>query len=339
MGKILTQEMLDQIVQATIKKKYIHGFVMHVRRDERMFTSAGGNLQVSSRFFAASVTKLFVTAVLLKLEAAGKIALNDKISAHIPEEIYQGLHVRNGVDRSASIQILHLMSNTSGIPDYFDKETSSSLISNNDQAWGLQPTLAAARQKTPKFLPGQKAEYSDTNYQLLGAIIEAAAGKPLDAVFNEMIIHPLGMQDTYLYQGQPDDRLVGFYYKDRPLELPQYAASLGAEGGIISTAQDLGRFVKSFFEGDLFDRARLESLYQWRLIFAPGVFFYGIGISKQPTSLLNLKKGLLGQWGQTGAFVFLERERGIYFSGTANQFIGQNEAVGAMLKVLRFSIE
>src|SRR5690606_24702424 len=164
-------------------------------------------------------------------------------------------------DRSGSIEVWHLMSNTSGIPDYFDKETVARLVANHDEAWGLQRTLAAARQKRPGFLPGRKAQYSDTNYKLLGAIIEAVAGKPLRDVFDEIVIRPLGLEDTYLYDGRPDDRLAPLYYKDRRLELPRYMASLGAEGGIVSTAADLGLFTQGFFGGALFDAGRLESLY------------------------------------------------------------------------------
>ncbi len=335
MPEVLTQTTLDEIVADAAKKRYIHGFVMHVRRGDRGLTSAAGNLDVASRFFAASVTKSFVTAVLLKLEAAGKLALHDKIAQHLPEEIVEGLHVKEGVDSSHSIEIWHLMSNTSGIPDYFDGETANSLIANNDEPWGLEPAVSSAKQKQPKFLPGQKAEYSDTNYQLLGALIEMVTEEPLYAVFDEMIVEPLGLEDTYLYRGEPDDRLVPMYYKERALELPRYMASIGAEGGIVSTAQNLGLFVQAFFNGALFDAARLEDLYKWRLLFRPGVFSYGIGIAKQPVSFVRLSKGLLGHWGQSGAFAFFDPETRTCLAGTANQYIGQNAAARAMIKVLR----
>ena len=331
----LTQELLDRIVADTAQKKIIHGFVMHVRRGSVSFTSAAGNLEVSSRFFAASVTKSFVTAVMLKLEAEGRLTLEDSIADHLSEGIVDGLHVLNGIDHSRSIRIWHLMSNTSGIPDYFDKETAESLVSNNDRAWGLWPSLVAAKKKKPGFPPGRKAQYSDTNYQLLGAIIEAVTGKALHDVFSEMIINPLGLADTYLYRGEPDDRLVPMYYKERRLELPLYVASIGAEGGIVSTATDLGLFTEAFFNGGLFDAARLESLYKWRLLFAPGVFFYGIGIARQPVSLLRPKKGIYGHWGQSGAFAFYDPQSRTCLSGTANQFIGQNQAARAMIRVLR----
>jgi hypothetical protein len=69
-----------------------------------------------------------------------------------------------------------------------------------------------------------------------------------------------------------------------------------------------------------------------------GDILLGIGISKQPISILNLKKGIYGHRGHTGAFALYEPEIKTCLSGTANQFIGQNEAAKAMIKVLRHPI-
>lgn len=80
----------------------------------------------------------------------------------------------------------------------------------------------------------------------------------------------------------PDHDLAAMYYKERVLELPPYMASIGAEGGIVSTAAGLGRFTEGFFDGALFDAERFESLYDWRLLLAPGVCFHWTGIARQP---------------------------------------------------------
>lgn len=69
------------------------------------------------------------------------------------------------------------------------------------------------------------------------------------------------------------------------------------------------------------------------------MFFYGIGIARQPLSLFGLKKGLYGHWGQSGAFAFYDPQSGTFLSGTVNQFIGQSAAARAMIKVLRHPIE
>ncbi|MGY0694701.1 serine hydrolase [Virgibacillus sp. FSP13] len=73
--------------------------------------------------------------------------------------------------------IKHLMSNTSGIPDYFSSDLIGELTAGMDQSWGFDRTIASVKQKKPKFAPGKKAQYSDTNYQLLGKIIETITKK------------------------------------------------------------------------------------------------------------------------------------------------------------------
>ena len=100
----------------------------------------------------------------------------------------------------------------------------------------------------------------------------------------------------------------------------------------------LGLFTQGFFGGALFDKARLERLYDRRLLLAPGVFFYGIGVSRQPLFLFSPKKGLYGHWGQSGAFAFYYPESRTCLSGTANQFIGQRKAARAMIEVLRHAV-
>ncbi|MDQ2077802.1 serine hydrolase [Marinimicrobium sp. ABcell2] len=331
----LTQQDLDTISQDAIKKKHIFGFVMHVRRGEDVFTTAAGDLEASSRFFAASVTKLFVTATILQLEAEKRLSLTDKISKYLPADVITGLHNKNGVDRSGEIEMVHLLSNTSGIPDYFQGDTVNRLIAGEDEPWGFWPVIKAAKQRQPKFLPGKGAQYSDTNFQLLGAIIEAITKLTLDAVFDERIIGPLSLKNTYIYRGEPDPQLVPMYYKGRTLELPRYMSSIGPEGGLVSTAEELGLFTEAFFNGQLFNKDRLNDLYRWRLLFSPGVFFYGIGVSRQPTSILHLSKGLYGHWGHSGAFAFFDPKTATCLSGTVNQFFGHNVAARAMIKVLR----
>jgi D-alanyl-D-alanine carboxypeptidase len=334
----LTQDILNAIVEETLGNKRIFGFVMHVRRHGRALTSAAGDLDTTSRFFAASVTKLFVTTILLQLEAEKKLSLTDKMADYLPADMIAGLHNKNGIDRSGEIEIQHLLSNTSGIPDYFQGEALKRLIAGEDQPWGLAPTLAAAKQHRPKFLPGKGAQYSDTNFQLLGAIIDEVTGLTLDAAFEERIIGPLNLNNTYLFRGQQDDKLVPMYYKDRVLALPRYIASIGPEGGLVSTAEDLGLFTEAFFAGRLFNKARLPGLYRWRLLFSPGVFFYGLGVSRQPLSILHIGKGLYGHWGQSGAFAFYDPGTETCLSGTANQFYGQSVAARAMIKILKHAL-
>lgn len=71
----------------------------------------------------------------------------------------------------------------------------------------------------------------------------------------------------------------------------------------------------------------------WKLLFSPGLFYYGVGISCQPLSIRQFKngEGLIGHWGQTRAFAFYDPKTDLYFTGTVNQFFGQN-VVGKIIR-------
>ena len=75
--------------------------------------------------------------------------------------------------------------------------------------------MTSAKQLKPKFAPGKKARYSDTNYQLLGKIIETVTKKDIHTVFKEFIFDELKLENTYLYEDVNDNRPAPIYYKDK----------------------------------------------------------------------------------------------------------------------------
>lgn len=227
------------------------------------------------------------------------------------------------------------MSNTSGIPNYFSTDVLKELVAGKDQEWGFERVIASAKKKSPKFAPGKKAQYSDTNYQLLGKIIETIKNKDIHSVFKEYIFDELKLENTYLYEDAHNKRPAPIYYKGKELYLPKYMSSIGSEGGIVSTAKESMIFLKAFMNGHFFPKEYFDELNEWKILFLPGLFFYGVGISRQPISLKQLKGGLIGHWGQTGAFAFYHPETDLYFTGTVNQFYGQRVAGKMMIKIIK----
>ncbi|TVX92381.1 serine hydrolase domain-containing protein [Paenibacillus agilis] len=340
MKKELTQSLLDDLVAQAIQKKHIYGAVICVEKGDGSLSlvSGAGNIQAETPYFIASITKMYVTAVLLKLRSKGQLQLEDKISRYLSQEIMNKLHVQDGVDYSNDITIKHLLSNTSGIPTYFTSEFVSELISGKDQAWSLDKTLDVIKSKKPSFKPGQKgkAHYSDPNFHLLGTIVENITGQSIHEVFQAFIFDELQLAKTYVFEDVNDVRPVPIYYKKQPLYLPHYISSIASEGGIVSTAQDSMLFLKAFFNGRLFPKTDLAELTsQWNLLFGPGLFYYGIGICKQPIAMFNWKKGIVGHWGQSGAFAFYHEETDLYFTGTVNQYTGHSVAARMMMKVIK----
>jgi D-alanyl-D-alanine carboxypeptidase len=314
------------------------------------WTGATGNMQDDSRYFIASVTKLYVTAVVMQLIDEERFTLDDKISEYLPELNLEGLHILKGKDHTGEIMIRHLISNTSGLPDYFfhrqpgGKTVADSLIGGNDEVWPLDRTIVLIKELRPNFRPGAKGKvaYSDTNYQLLGRIIENVTGKSINNVFREYLFENLALRDTYLYNDTRDRTPVPFHYKSKEVWLPNYMASIGPEGGIVSTAREVMIFLKAFFNGRFFAKERISELKQWNLILPPpGLFYFGIGLEKlyTPRIISPFKpiREILGFWGQTGSFAFYNPETDLYFTGTTNQIngAGHRAASAAMVKIIK----
>jgi D-alanyl-D-alanine carboxypeptidase len=345
-------ELLNHELAKMIDNKSIFSAVMSVENSDKSisWTGAAGAIQADNRFFIASVTKLYVTAVIMRLIEENCIDLSEKIAKYLPEDIWGGLHNLNGVDYSDELTIYHLISNTSGLPDYFfhklpdGRTVSDELMEGMDEPWPLERTINLIKDLKPKFKPGAKgkASYSDSNYQLLGRIIETVTGKDVGEVLNDWIFSELNLQNTYAYKDIQDTTPVPFYYKSKQLWLPKYIASVTVEGGIVSTAAEVLVFLKEFFNGRFFSRERIEELKQWNLILPPpGMFFFGIGLEKlwiprivSPFKPIN---EILGFWGQTGSFAFHHAQTDLYFCGTTNQINGEGhkKAANLMLKIIK----
>ena len=351
MKRILDEAFLQDTVSSMIDMKEIHSAVIRVESGDGSLalTAAAGDMINDDRYFIASVTKLYVTAVVLMLKREGQLSLDSRITSYFPGGMLSGLHVLDGVDYTDEITVKHLISNTSGIPDYFfgktasGKKAATELLEGKDEAWPLERILDTVRKIKPRFKPGHtdKALYSDTNYELLGAIIEKITGSPIDMVFKELIFDRLGLNDTYCFKDESDETPAQLYYKTSTVRLPKYMASVTAEGGIVSTAQECMRFLRAFFSGEFFPAEEIKDLKQWNMIFGPGLFLYGIGIEKfyipffmKPLFPIG---ETLGFWGQTSAFAWYNTENDIYLTGTANQLGGRGHRLAgtAIMKIIK----
>ena len=143
------------------------------------------------------------------------------------------------------------------------------------------------------------------------------------------------MKLIHLFEDVNDNQPAPFYYKDKEIHLPKYMSTIGPEGGIVSTAKESMIFLKAFFNGHFFPKEYFIELKDWQLLFGPGLFFYGVGIANQPIFIKELKNGLIGHWGQTGAYSFYHPKSDLYFTGTTNQFYGQNVAARMMVKIIK----
>lgn len=338
------------------KQKGVYSATMRVESGDGSFvwTTGTPNFSFNQPFFIASVTKLYITSLIFLLQQEGKLNLSDSIHLYIPEEMMNQLHVYKGKDYSRDITIKHLISNTSGLPDYFfyklpDNSTfASNILRNKDVAFTLEETIMYVKKLQPKFSPREKrkAAYSDTNYQLLGKIIETVTQSSLHDVFKQKIFDPLNLKHTYTYNDATDKTPISFYYHDKELWVPNYMTTITAEGGIVSTVEEVMIYLKSFFQGQFLSQKEIESLKDWRLIFPPpSLFYFGIGLEKlfipRFVSPVNPITEILGFWGQTGSFAWYNPQTDLYFTGTTNQIDGKGHAAAmkAILAIIKAALK
>jgi len=302
-----------------------------------------GDLDTETPFFVASTTKLYTTAIVLRLADSGKLDLTDPVMSHL--EGLQGLHVMEGVDRTGDITIRHLLSQTSGLPDYFEGKQAGggsleeSVRTGEDRSWGMDYVLESSKKMGAKFAPGagKKALYSDTNYQLLGRIIEVVDGTPYSQAVEDHVSQPLGLGQTWVYTDPSDGRPAALRDGDHALHIPEAMVSFGPDGGVVATVGDLMVFLRAFFEGGLFDQSRLASMMEFRRIFYP--LQYGVGISRfrlpKVMSPFSRPPDLIGHSGLSGAFAFRDNESGTYLAGTVNNLAKPSRSFQMMLRLLR----
>ncbi len=340
------EERLQAVVDRAGRDRQLTGIVAAVEHPASglAWTGAHGECRPDTEFFIASTTKLHTTAIVLRLAARGMLRLDDRLVDVLDGAVdggLEGLHVIDGVDRTGEITIRHLMSQTSGLADYFQgtlpggTSLERSLTSGEDRAWAAAESIELARRIGAVFPPGhrRKALYADTNYQLLGMVIETALGVLYaDAVRSE-IVEPLGLVRTRVYTDPADASPLALRHGDHVVDIPQAMASFGPDGGIVSTADELMIFVRAFFEGGLFARETIRELQDYRRIFFP--LQYGVGIARFALPRVLGGEELVGHSGLSGAFAFLAPRPGVYVTGTVNNIAKPARAFRLMQRLVR----
>jgi len=332
MGTILDK--IDSILRKSINNKYIFGASLCVEsgvesNNNIFYEGYAGNIDSNTSYFIASTTKIYITALLLKAQTENLINIDDKISEYLSKDIIENIHIIHGHDYSNLITVKHLMSHTSGIPDYFEEpiydgiSLHKKLLSGSDVSWGFEQIVSDIKNVKPKFSPGQtkKALYSDTNYQLLGKILENIYSDSLNNIMKNLIFKPLGLNNTYLYHDSSDKKPIDIYYKDKQLHIPMAMASFQADGGIVSNSKEMMVFLKAFFNDYFFSKKMLPKLQKWNAIFFPMQYGAGLMRFKLPRIFSPFQETpeFIGHSGLSGAFAFYNTKKDLYFTGTVNQ--------------------
>lgn len=292
--------------------------------------SSAGSLP---QYFIASTTKLYVSALIMQLRDEGRVDLDAPVIAYLDREVMAGIHVLRGVDSGFRITVRELLAHTSGIADYFeqrrrDGSTHIGEALRQDFAWTFEDVLRITKTELqPRFPPSTpgKAFYSDTNYQLLGAVIEAATGITYEAALRHRILDPLALRDTFPFTLETVDRygsVAPMLSGTTRVVIPMAMASVRADGGIVSTARDGLRFLEAVMSGRVFPSAYLDEMQRrWHAIFPP--LEYGLGIMRFRLPLyytiFRRLPSMVGHSGASGAVLYYVPDLDLYVSGAVNQ--------------------
>lgn len=355
-AKIKTEKICEKIIDdfskhANGNKKIcdsvllVHSDKMNIHLKTVVGKISGEKAHPDMPYHFASIGKTITSIIIAMLYEKGRIDFNDLAEKYISPAILRGLLTHKGTDYSKSVQISHLLNHTSGIADYYtDKPDKGirlldSMLNEPERFWTPHNTINWVKENLkPHFAPGNGFHYSDTNYQILGLIIENITGKPLHETMSELIFDKLEMNNTYQI----------FYSKPR-IESPYPVASLisnnlnliecksismsWASGGAVSTSEDMLKFLNAIVKNELIRRETFEKMQDWAR-FGPGIK-YGYGLMKFNFLLMPKKYEIWGNSGSIGAVMYYNPAMDVSIIGSFNKLNYQAPPIFFIIKVLR----
>jgi D-alanyl-D-alanine carboxypeptidase len=364
---------LDRLFREVAERRPIRHAVMAVESGDGSFrwASATGEADDAGRpmlpgtpFFIASIDKLLNATIAVALAARGALDLDAPLSKYLPEGVTSGLHRWKGSDVTARITVRHLLAHASGLPDWLEdrprrgRSVVDRVVRDGDAAFQLPEIAAVVRDLKPYFPPQdmaagrQSIRYSDTNFILLVAILEAVTKRPLPNLHETLLYKPLGMRHTW-FAGQStplEPTLVPSVLQVEGLSfpIPQLMRSFQ---GIYSTATDLITFMRGLVRGEAFgDAVPLATMQaRWNRFGIPRdraalrapnwPIEYGLGIKRfQVPRLFNGLRRMppvVGHSGSTGTWLFHCPERDLYFAGAVDEVTAGAVPYRLMPRMLR----
>lgn len=308
--RTIDPQALQQVVERLAGELMVPGAFVLVDTPQGRYDAAAGTTEIGTRtpptadthFRIASNTKTMTAALIVLLAQDGRLRFTDPVTAYVSD-------VPNG----ENITVADLLTMRSGLHGYTeDPALADAMDAQPAKSWTPGEVLAIAFRHPPKFPPDTAYEYSNTNYALLGLIAEKTGGRTLSDQFRDRLFEPVGLSRTSLPAADdtamPEPYSHGYMYggsfhalADDPYPADMQAAARArtlkpvdytnqnpsyatAAGGAISTADDLGTWMKALVTGEVFDA---DHQRKWTASLrpedpeAPGGQQYGYGISYQ----------------------------------------------------------
>ncbi|MBD0257614.1 MAG: beta-lactamase family protein [Cytophagales bacterium] len=315
-------------VQGLVKEG-VPGAAVAVYSAEGWWTTAAGFAKLEDRTsmqpchlqYLQSISKLYLAVAVLKLYEAGKLRLDEPITAYLPERY------RRYVTGAGQITVRMLLNHTSGVAEYnFSPAYVTYLLQHPDHRFTTEEYLAYIEGEPLDFAPGSQYSYRNTNYILLALLTDALTGDHA-RYLTETIFTPLGLTQTY-YRGQagyPDYPALVNAYWDRygngivenvsQMQKTNVASLIG-DDGIVATPADAVKFLRGLMEGKLLSAATMDEMKTW-VNNRKGEPAYGLGLA-YATVHGQVAYGHTGGGLGAGCQLYYFPEKGVYV------FIGIN---------------
>ena len=230
----------------------------------------GGDASVTpdTPFVVGSISKSFTALAVMQLVESGEVDLDAEVS--------QDLDGFSGKPAGA-VTIRQLLSHTSGFSTVQGNTSHTETAGGED---ALARTVDGLADVTPDHEPGERWEYSNTNYQILGRVIEVVSGQEYQQYVTTQILEPVGMEHSFVADGEVHDAMATghrpWFGTKRPLPENSTDRATAPQGGIIASASDLARYLQMMMNGQD-DVLSAEGKAQMMRPASAASPFYGLG--------------------------------------------------------------
>ncbi|GAA3389447.1 serine hydrolase domain-containing protein [Streptomyces roseoviridis] len=296
--------------------------------------STGAPMDIRARFRIGSVSKTFSAVVLLQLVEEGRLRLDDPVNRLLP-----------GLLPDDRVTVRHLLTHRSGLADYTNamfEHTVPGFEAVRNRVFSYQELVDLSLAEPRTTEPGVSYAYSNTNFVVVGMLIEKLTGRPVADAYERRIIKPLKLRGTsYVH---PDTRIKGLHVRghlhpdeagaplvDSTEQTVSWAQSAGA---VLSTPADLNTFMSALMRGRLLSPAMLDAMTTVTPTDATGTRSYGLGLRRYELSCGERVFGHTGtvQGYYTYAFATRDGRRSLSALANTSNHGAANTALGRTLE-------
>ena len=263
------ESQLDPYFKALADNNRLLGHMALYKGNDKVYSAtleaAGGETLKNDKqlkYKIGSITKTFTATLVFQLIEEGKLSLDTTLDSYYPK-----------VANADRITIQQMLNHHSGIHSYTDDPNFISYhMSPQDKTFLVNKIQGF----DADFEPGEKGAYSNSNYLLLGYILEEIEEKSYAELLENKIFKPLGMKDTFIGKAINPKNAEAYSYQfngEKWEEVPQWDMSVAySAGALVSTADDLNLFITGLFEEKLIESSSLEQMIELEDGFGKGIF-------------------------------------------------------------------